>query len=73
MLGAIIWWIVDAHKWFKGPRVNVEHAMLGREGNVVDGVIVKDPGDAASSSGASGDGVMVGEAEMGRREKRLEV
>lgn len=37
MLGAIIWWMVDAHKWFKGPRVNIEHRMLGREGNVIEG------------------------------------
>ncbi|KAF2270544.1 amino acid permease [Lojkania enalia] len=37
MLGAIIWWFVDARKWFKGPKVNVEHLMLGRAGNVVEG------------------------------------
>jgi len=36
MLFAMIWWFVDAHKWFKGPRVNVEHKMLGRPGNVID-------------------------------------
>jgi hypothetical protein len=33
-----IWWFVSARKWFKGPKVNVEHMMLGREGNVVVGV-----------------------------------
>ncbi len=22
MLFAVIWWIVDARKWFKGPKVN---------------------------------------------------
>lgn len=22
MLGVIIWWIVDAHKWFKGPKAS---------------------------------------------------
>jgi hypothetical protein len=37
MLGAIIWWFVSARKWFHGPKVNVEHLMLGREGNVVEG------------------------------------
>lgn len=37
MTGAIIWWIVDAHKWFKGPKVNVEHYMLGRQEAVVEG------------------------------------
>ena len=25
MLGAIIWWVVDARKWFKGPKVNLKH------------------------------------------------
>jgi hypothetical protein len=29
MTGVMIWWILDARKWFKGPKVNVEHAMLG--------------------------------------------
>ncbi|KAF2788419.1 amino acid transporter [Melanomma pulvis-pyrius CBS 109.77] len=32
-----IWWFVSAHKWFKGPKVNIQHMMLGREGNVIDG------------------------------------
>jgi hypothetical protein len=31
-----IWWFVSAHKWFKGPKVNIEHMMLGR-GDVLDG------------------------------------
>lgn len=31
-----IWWFVSAHKWFKGPKVNIEHMMLGR-GEVVEG------------------------------------
>lgn len=31
MLTATIWFVVDAHKWFKGPKVNIEHRMLGRE------------------------------------------
>ncbi|ODV61678.1 putative GABA/polyamine transporter [Ascoidea rubescens DSM 1968] len=25
MLLSIVWYIVDAHKWFKGPKLNVEH------------------------------------------------
>jgi len=37
MFGVLIWWVVDAHKWFKGPKVNIQHQMLGREGNVIDG------------------------------------
>ncbi|KAF1944086.1 amino acid transporter [Clathrospora elynae] len=32
-----IWWFVSAHKWFKGPKVNIEHMMLGREETVVIG------------------------------------
>lgn len=36
MLGSLIWWVVAARKWFKGPKVNIEHAMLGREGNVIE-------------------------------------
>ena len=27
----LIWWFVSARKWFKGPKVNLEHLMLGRE------------------------------------------
>ncbi|KAJ5725515.1 amino-acid permease [Penicillium malachiteum] len=27
MLVVLIWWFVDAHKWFTGPKVNVEHAI----------------------------------------------
>ncbi|KAI1908808.1 GABA/polyamine transporter [Ophidiomyces ophidiicola] len=30
MLGVLIWWVVDARKWFKGPRVNLDHHMLDR-------------------------------------------
>lgn len=26
MLAVLVWWVVDAHRWFTGPRVNVEHA-----------------------------------------------
>jgi len=27
MLAVTIWWVVDAHRWFTGPVVNVEHAI----------------------------------------------
>ncbi|KAI1618096.1 amino acid permease-domain-containing protein [Exophiala viscosa] len=37
MLFIIIWWFVSAHKWFTGPKVNIAHQMLGREGNVLEG------------------------------------
>lgn len=36
MLGVLIWWFISARKWFKGPKVNIEHQMLGREGNVLE-------------------------------------
>ncbi|CZT48449.1 related to GABA transport protein [Rhynchosporium secalis] len=38
MVIVTIWWFVSARKWFKGPRINVEHHMLGREDAVVEGV-----------------------------------
>lgn len=54
MLGALVWWVFSAHKWFKGPKVNIEHAMLGREENVIVG---KDGGGSDSGSRlASGSG-----------------
>jgi hypothetical protein len=37
MLGAMIWWVVSARKWFKGPKVNIEHHMLDRAENVING------------------------------------
>lgn len=46
-----IWWFISAHKWFKGPKVNVEHMMLGREGNIVMGEEEADFGDQDNSSG----------------------
>jgi hypothetical protein len=33
----LIAWVVDARKWFKGPKVNVQHLMLGRDGNLIEG------------------------------------
>ncbi|KAI1815644.1 amino acid permease [Poronia punctata] len=48
MLFVIIWFYVDAHKWFKGPKINIEHRMLY---DPIEGVEVrrKDP-DAESGS-----------------------
>ena len=68
----IIWWVVSAHKWFKGPKVyippaffnplarlrpllmyyyqvNIEHQMLGRDGNVLEGK-EHDSGDSSAGS-----------------------
>lgn len=49
MLFIMIWWVVDARKWFKGPKVNLEHLMLGRDGNTVNG---EEPKAADDSDGA---------------------
>jgi hypothetical protein len=53
MFMVTIWWFVSAHKWFKGPKVNVEHMMLGR-GEVVVGRDGKD-GDDSSGEGPGPD------------------
>ena len=37
MFFVIGWWFVSARKWFKGPRINVEHHMMGRD-EVVEGI-----------------------------------
>ena len=54
MFGAILWWVISARHWFKGPKVNIEHQMLGREDNVIDakeaeGESGGDSGDSAHS------------------------
>ncbi|RAH74373.1 amino acid permease [Aspergillus aculeatinus CBS 121060] len=61
MLAVIIWWFIDAHKWFKGPVVNVEHAIhavqdqtiidgLGEDDEVIDQVA--EPAHPSSKSSA---------------------
>ncbi|KAL0254310.1 GABA/polyamine transporter [Diplodia seriata] len=37
MLFVLIWWALSARKWFKGPKVNIEHMMLGRDTDVLEG------------------------------------
>ena len=27
MAAILVWWLLSARKWFKGPRVNVQHLM----------------------------------------------
>lgn len=51
MLGVIIWWFVDAHKWFKGPKVNIEHQLMGREEARIERNSTSE-GDGESSLGA---------------------
>lgn len=48
MTGALIWWVVSARKWFKGPKVNIEHHMHGRVPDVIDG-----KEESAESGGSS--------------------
>ena len=49
-------WFVDAHKWFKGPKVNLEHQMLGREGNVLEGKATDDEEIISADAGSKGSG-----------------
>lgn len=54
MVIVLVWWAISARKWFKGPKVNVDHLMLGREdGNVIqgEGAQRSSQGDASSSDG----------------------
>ena len=60
MGGVLVWWVVDARKWFRGPKVNVEH-LMGREvdmGEEQSGVKVKsDASIGLSADDGSGDQV----------------
>ncbi|TVY39504.1 putative amino-acid permease [Lachnellula subtilissima] len=38
MAMVLAWWFISARKWFKGPVINVEHHMLGRDNAVVHGI-----------------------------------
>ncbi|EAU38273.1 conserved hypothetical protein [Aspergillus terreus NIH2624] len=42
MVAVTIWWVVDARKWFTGPKVNVEHAIhpVEEEEEVVPAIVV---------------------------------
>lgn len=53
MLLVTIWWFVDARKWFKGPRVNIEHQMLGREPSVSEHPILEPANSGSSQEGSS--------------------
>ncbi|KAL9021883.1 MAG: hypothetical protein Q9185_000897 [Variospora sp. 1 TL-2023] len=46
-----IWWFVSARKWFKGPKVNIQHRMLGDPAAALDGI---DQDIEESSTGSSG-------------------
>jgi hypothetical protein len=36
MFFAMVWWFVSARKWFKGPKVNIDHMMFA-DNQVVEG------------------------------------
>lgn len=53
----MLWWVISARHWFTGPKVNLEHMMLGREDQAAS-IEGKDPEeDHSSDSGHSGNGV----------------
>jgi hypothetical protein len=47
MFAVIVWWFISARKWFKGPVINVEHHMIGRD-DVVEGIEHSSTSDAES-------------------------
>jgi len=53
---AFLWYVIDAHKWFKGPKINVNHRMLGDEGNVLEAKGTNTP-ESASVDGKEGKNV----------------
>ncbi len=52
MLGAIIWYAVSARKWYKGPKVNIDHYMLGRPEAALEA-----REDSADSGGSSSNSI----------------
>lgn len=45
---ALLWYAVSARKWYKGPKVNVEHMIQERAGvNVVDVSLTEAGGKSA--------------------------
>lgn len=51
MLAVSIWWVVDAKKWFTGPKVNVEHSLYGVHD--VAGVPPQDEGEKEEDTTAT--------------------
>ena len=52
----MVWWVVSARKWFKGPKVNVQHLMLGREVEGADVLVGQDVGGDTENRGVVVDG-----------------
>ena len=53
MFFALVWWVVSARHWFKGPRVNLEHMMLADEAMLVGKQISNDGGSGSNSPGVT--------------------
>ena len=45
----ILWWFISAHRWFKGPVINVEHHMIGREDGIIEGLEHSSDSDSPQS------------------------
>ncbi|KAF7551930.1 hypothetical protein G7Z17_g4678 [Cylindrodendrum hubeiense] len=48
MVFVVIWFFVDAHKWFKGPKININVTYSSANVPTTEGVEVKDPALAVS-------------------------
>jgi hypothetical protein len=59
----LLWWFVSAHKWFKGPVINVEHHMIGRD-EVLTGVEHSSDSDAPESKKAEFEGATLPTTEV---------
>ncbi|TRX98609.1 hypothetical protein FHL15_000683 [Xylaria flabelliformis] len=53
MLFVIIWFFVDAHKWFKGPKINIAHHMHGIS---IEGIDVSQKKQVDVETGSSSKG-----------------
>ena len=52
MLFAMIWWFAGAKKWFKGPKVNLEHVLPGRKAQYAEIQPKELSGDSSSETGS---------------------
>lgn len=51
MFLVMVWWVLGARKWFKGPKVNLEHVMPGTESAYAEQIQAKEVnGDSSSST-----------------------
>lgn len=62
MTMVMIWWVVDAHKWFRGPKVNLKHLQAaGRDVHGLDGVSVEQESEKVEEKRGEKAAVMVKE------------